>query len=109
MLKYLHFVRNSDTLLFLFAYLGERSCCGVDDKTADNDVIGDERMVLHPSHCSPYTLLSVAKAVEPLAEVDVPIHFCYLVSADPFTYQMLHVLTGHLPGTAISVVDEHDL
>ena len=40
MLKYLHFVRNSDTLLFLFAYLGERSCCGVDDKTADNDVIG---------------------------------------------------------------------
>ena len=109
MLKYLHFVRNSDTLLFLFGYLGECSCGGVDDKTADNDVVGNERMVLHPSHRRPNALFRVAEAVEPLVEVDVPLHFCYLVSTDPFTYQLLHVLTGHLPGAAISVVDEHDL
>ena len=31
------------------------------------------------------------------------------LSFTEFTYQLLHVLTGHLPGAAISVVDEHDL
>lgn len=86
-----------------------RSSCGVNDKTADNDVVGNERMVLHPPHCRPHALFRVAETVEPLAEVEVLFHFRYLVSGNPLSNQMLHVLAGHLSGTAIGMVDEHDL
>ena len=64
--------------MVLFFYLGERSSGGVDDKTADNDVIGNERMVLHPSHCRPHALFRVSKTVKPLAEVDMLLYFHYL-------------------------------
>ena len=61
-----------------FYYLGECSCCGVDDKTADNDVARNEWMVLHPSHRRPHALFRVAKTVKPLAEVDMLLYFRYL-------------------------------
>ena len=73
--------------MVLFCYLGECSCGGVDDKTANNDVVGNEWMVLHPSHCRPHALFRVAEAVKPLAEVDMLLHFRYLISGNPLSFK----------------------
>ena len=59
----------------LFSHLSECSGRGVYDETTDNDIVGYKRMILHPVHRSPDALLRVAKAVEPLTEIDVLFHF----------------------------------
>ena len=74
----------------LFRHLRECSGCGVDDEATDNDIVGYKRMIFHSVHRSPYALLGVAKAVEPLAKIDVLFHFSHLISCNPLADQMLH-------------------
>ena len=58
MLKYLHFVHNSDTLLVLFGYLGERSC---------SENIGDYRFNnFYTSDYHQYFRISNQKVSKPL-------------------------------------------